>query len=96
MRVRRVSAVEEEFITSLAFCLGERPQAATRFNDEVAQGVKEISSEPNTYPFYEDKLRRKVLSVFPFSIYYIVDPDEIVIIAIMHNKRRPEYWRNRL
>ena len=32
---------------------------------------------------------------FPFGILYRVDPDEIVILAVMHLARQPDYWRDR-
>ena len=96
MRVRRLSAAEDEFLNSVAFYLGESPQAAERFVNEVESAVEELSRDPNLYPVYEDIVRRKVLNAFPFSIYYFIENDEVVIVAIMHNKRRPKYWRKRL
>ena len=96
MKVRRLSPAEEEYVQSAAFYLEESPQAAERFADEVEEAVAEIASDPTRYPIYDDVVRRKVLNVFPFSIYYIPESDEVVIVAIMHNSRRPNYWRDRL
>ena len=36
--------------------------------------------------------RRRVLRRFPYSIFYVVDPDVIIIVALAHHKRRPGYW----
>lgn len=43
-----------------------------------------------------DGQTRRVLMVrFPYQIVYRLRPAEIVIVAIAHLKRRPEYWKNR-
>lgn len=41
-------------------------------------------------------LRRFVLHRFPYVIVYLVDPGEIVVLAVAHTRRRPGYWRRRL
>jgi hypothetical protein len=33
---------------------------------------------------------------FPFSVYYRVLPDDLQILAVKHDKRHPDYWRDRL
>jgi plasmid stabilization system protein ParE len=39
--------------------------------------------------------RRLVMKHFPYSIIYAVVPDEIQVLAVAHQSRRPGYWRNR-
>ncbi|MBI3461482.1 MAG: type II toxin-antitoxin system RelE/ParE family toxin [Planctomycetes bacterium] len=36
-----------------------------------------------------------MLPRFPYRIIYEVRSDEIVILAIAHNRRRPGYWSRR-
>jgi hypothetical protein len=33
---------------------------------------------------------------FPFALVYAVDKTEILIVAVAHTHRRPEYWHDRL
>jgi toxin ParE1/3/4 len=96
MTLRRVSAAEEEYLTSIAYYIAESPKSAERFADEVEAAIAEVLKAPDRYPIYEENVRRKVLHTFPFSVYYFIEQDELVIIAIMHNNRRPKYWRRRL
>jgi hypothetical protein len=37
-----------------------------------------------------------VLRRFPFSILYIVEDDRVIVVAIMHHHRRPDYWHARI
>jgi len=32
---------------------------------------------------------------FPYSLVYIVSKDEIRILAVAHQSRRPDYWAGR-
>lgn len=40
--------------------------------------------------------RKVLLRGFPFSIYYLVETDAIVVVAVAHHARRPGYWIDRL
>lgn len=52
-------------------------------------------------PFYHqvlqsDRLRRALTNRFPFSIYFVDEEEIIVIFAILHQKRSPDFWKSRL
>jgi hypothetical protein len=36
------------------------------------------------------------VSRFPYQIVYRRRPDEIVIVAVAHVKRKPGYWKDRV
>jgi plasmid stabilization system protein ParE len=40
--------------------------------------------------------RQFVIKRFPYSLFYQVRPDSILIAAVAHHKRRPGYWMKRL
>ena len=33
--------------------------------------------------------------VFPYAVLYSIEPDYILVVAVMHCRREPGYWRNR-
>jgi hypothetical protein len=41
------------------------------------------------------RLRRALLTRFPFSLIFAEESDAILIVAVAHHKRRPDYWRMR-
>jgi hypothetical protein len=47
-----------------------------------------LSSEPG--------IRKRLVSGFPFSVLYEIQPDRIYIAAVMHQHRRPGYWLKRV
>ena len=69
------------------------PEAARGFTDAVADGVQSIRERPETWPIWQRTVvRRRILRRFPYSIFYVVEHDVVVILAVAHHKRRPGYW----
>ena len=67
-------------------------QAAERFISEVIA----ICAEPNRYQPVGNDIRVYRLKRFPFRIYYLPMPDALTIYAVMHERRKPDYWQGRL
>jgi plasmid stabilization system protein ParE len=75
----------------------ERNQtAALAFAAELDHAAAEIQRAPEMWPSFEHGTRRLLLKRFPYSIVYRIDPDRLVVVAIMHARRRPGYWRGRV
>ena len=68
----------------------------TRFLNELEDGYTAIQNFPDTWANFQYGFKRYILNKFPFSILYKVIEEKIVILAIMHNSRKPNYWINRL
>jgi len=66
------------------------------FIDEVEHAVECILENPGSGRIIRDKVRRRLLRRFPFGILYRIEPENIVIVAVMHLRRRPNYWINRI
>lgn len=58
--------------------------------------LNEVCQHPQRYRVYEPPVRRILGRVFPFGVLNVAQPDRIWIVAIMHLKRRPGYWKRRL
>jgi len=65
-----------------------------RFVDEIRQSLKSISMLPLRFPVIENGVRRLLLSRFPYAVYFLVESDRVVIIAVLHQHRAPETWRH--
>lgn len=51
-----------------------------------------IVSFAQLYPLVDEDLRRCVLHRFPYSIYYTIDTDTVVVLSVAHQRRKPYYW----
>jgi plasmid stabilization system protein ParE len=42
------------------------------------------------------RARSRLVKDFPFSVVYRADASEVLIAAIIHHRRKPAYWADRL
>ena len=57
--------------------------------------VYRIGESPNRYPEIDEDVRRCMARKFPYAVLYIIEPDYLLILAVMHCSREPNYWKNR-
>jgi toxin ParE1/3/4 len=51
--------------------------------------------DPFAYaPIYKET-RRKLLRRFPYGVFYIINSDRIIVLAVIHAKRHPLSWKSR-
>ncbi len=60
--------------------------------DEFNQAVKLVKSFPDLYEIIDGNLRRCLLNRLPYGLIYGVDKATVVIVAVAHLKRKPNYW----
>lgn len=71
------------------------------FLDAVENGVAVLKAQPGLGNLIRRETRRFVIARFPYSIVYRVDRGtgieeaRLVILAIAHQRRRPQYWAGR-
>jgi plasmid stabilization system protein ParE len=66
--------------------------AAERFTIAVNDALKTIAENPELFAAIDPIHRACLVKRFPYRIVYRIEPDQIVVIAIAHAKRRPGYW----
>ena len=65
------------------------------FLDDVRFAIDSVRERPKLGIDLGYGFRRVLVRRVPFSIMYIADPEQIVVVAVAHQSRRPEYWRTR-
>jgi plasmid stabilization system protein ParE len=97
MNFRILPEANAELREAVAFLLKKSPGAAQRLKDRIGNSLAEIQENPYLCAVIDkNDLRRKLVKKSEYSILYTVDLFEILVIAIMHQKREPGYWRDRL
>ena len=66
------------------------------FLTAVEEATQRIEQFPKAAPLDRANIRKRLVSGFPFTILYEVQPDRIYIAAVMHQHRRPGYWLGRI
>ena len=97
MKVTLLKIAEAEFDDAVIHYESEQPGLGARFRSEVSRSLKRIVDFPSSYQSFGPRTRRCLIAKFPYGIIYKYDPDhgEVLVVAIAHLHRRPNYWVNR-
>src|SRR5881628_2824519 len=72
------------------------PALALRFVEAVEDAIRRILEAPERWRVLEEDVRRCLTRVFPYGVLYIIEPEFILIVAVMHCGREPGYWKRRV
>lgn len=67
-----------------------------RFIEAVEHAIKKIIEAPERWRILEEDIRRCLVRVFPYALLYTIEKDYVLIIAVMHCHRKPDYWHCRV
>ena len=95
MKHRFVEEALDEFIAAGRYYNQQVPGLGDAFVDEVEAGVRAILDGPEVWRVVEDNVRRYLIRRFPYGIYYTIEEDLVVIWAVKHLHRDPDYWQHR-
>jgi toxin ParE1/3/4 len=84
-----------EYSEAVQYYAQNRTALAQAFIDAVENTIYRIRESPTTWQIIDEDVRRCMTRKFPYGVLYTVEEDEILILAIMHCSREPNYWKNR-
>jgi len=70
----------------------QQDKLGDKFKNDVKKSIDTIRNFPKLYPIVESNIRRNILHRFPYSIYYALEKEKIIILAVAHQSRKPFYW----
>ncbi|MEW5984114.1 MAG: type II toxin-antitoxin system RelE/ParE family toxin [Acidobacteriota bacterium] len=73
----------------------ESPGLGGVFLDEIQRALQRIVDFPEAAPLVRGRVRKRIVTKFPYSLLYSMRGSEIRVLAVAHHKRRPFYWRGR-
>lgn len=94
--IRFLKTAQAELDEAVLYYNGESPGLGNEFLVESLNRLESIVAYPRAWHLYTSETRRCQLHRFPYAIVYLYDDDEILVIAVAHMHREPDYWRDRL
>jgi plasmid stabilization system protein ParE len=95
MKVHHLLGAEREILEAVEFYRERAGSLAAEFYAEFCRARAEIVAFPDLWGNVRGGYRRKLLRRFPFGIIYRIEEEQILIVAVAHLSRHPDYWRNR-
>ena len=96
MRASLTADAEYELIESARYYAREaNAELGQAFLSEFERSVELLLEHPKFGAVWRGATRRLPLRRFPYSIVYELREDEVRVIAVAHQRRRPGFWTGR-
>jgi plasmid stabilization system protein ParE len=66
------------------------------FLAEIRSALRKIEDNPLRYVRVYRNARRALLRKFPFKVFYVFEEDKIEVIGVIHARRDPQRWLQRV
>lgn len=97
MKSRIVSVAELDLGSAIEYYMNISPTVAARFLTAFGRAVRLIEKYPLIGRKLPNDVRQVVVSKFDYLVYYRIENNsEIVVHAVLHGRRDPEYVDERL
>lgn len=96
MKVEILEVARAELEDAVWFYELEQSGLGRRFKREVRQAITRIKQYPEAWPIERGEIRKCFVHTFPYTIFYSLQEQIIVILAFAHQHRKPGYWIDRL
>jgi|SRR5215213_6330667 len=96
MRYEFHPAALEEYHQAALWYAEREQQVGLKFVASVEEAIGRIVEAPTRWRVVNEDVRRCLTRVFPFGLLYTIEADFILIVAVMHFSREPDYWKSRI
>jgi len=95
MRVIFTRFARQELEDAVRYYELEYTGLGRRFKEEVKKAALRIATYPKAWSIERSDVRKCLLHKFPYKLMYSLEEDHILIIALAHQHRKPDYWIGR-
>jgi plasmid stabilization system protein ParE len=96
VNVRVLAVAQRELDDAVVYYNQQQPGLGNAFLAETVAAIDRIRRFPRGWHPLGPELRRCLLRRFPYGVIYRVENEGVLIVALAHVHRRPEYWRTRI
>lgn len=90
------SAARLELRESVEYYNQRRPGLGEDFLAEAERVLERLTAHPLQGHPLSDTVRKMRISRFPYDVVYRIEKERVLVVAVMHHRRRPAYWNDRL
>ena len=73
----------------------QRAGLGLEFLEALSLVKADIADQPERFPVVVRDTRRAMLKRFPYSLYFRLMEDRVLVVACMHGRRSPKRWGSR-
>jgi plasmid stabilization system protein ParE len=91
--VRFTQTARAELIEAQDWYEDEAAGLGRRFREAIDALTERMSTNPLQFPVVYKNVRRALLRRFPYSLFFVIDDDTLLVIACFHASRDPSHWQ---
>lgn len=88
-------AARGELIEAQDWYEGEAAGLGRHFRQAMHALLERMSENPGQFPAVFKNVRRALLRRFPYSLFFVVEDDTLIVMACFHASRDPSHWQER-
>ena len=96
MNLQILQSAESEIAEAMDYYNLQDPGLGYGFAVEVKESINRIISFPNAWPQFDQEIRKCHVHRFPYGILYEIRENNIIVFAVMHFRKNPAKWEERL
>ena len=96
MNVRVLEIAQRELDEAVSYYNGQVAGLGDVFLLEAVAAIERIRRFPDAWHPLGENVRRCRFRRFPYGLIYHADESGVLVVAVAHSHRRPDYWRDRL
>jgi plasmid stabilization system protein ParE len=96
MEIRFLDVAQHELDDTVEYYNSESPGLGDQFLLEVLSSVQRIKQFPEAWQPFTQNSRRCKTRRFPYGLTYQILESEILVVALAHLHRKPDYWLERI
>jgi len=95
-RIEFLDIAEDEIDDAVEWYNGQKTNLGAEFVLALDNLFEYLVETPTIFPIVHKEMHRATLPNFPYSIIFeIHNPDVILILGVVHQKREPKRWMKR-
>jgi plasmid stabilization system protein ParE len=95
-RIENKPIVDSDVEAAFEWYEGEEPGLGYEFLDEVRAAYLRIQDGPLKYHVLGSGVRRAFTRRFPYAVYFSIEGDAVIMLAVLHAARNPAEWQRRI
>lgn len=95
-RLKNKPVVDADIEAAFQWYEGEEAELGYEFLEELRAAYQRIQNGPLKYQVLRSGIRRAITKRFPYAIYFSIEGDVIVVLAVIHAARDPAVWQRRI
>ena len=90
MKLRYTTRALAELLAAHQWYEEQEPGLGREFLRVFRRLIDAVAEHPAMYPRHRDTIRRAFMRKFPYSVFYSVEDDIILVIAVFATSRNPD------